>query len=80
MDKWVPLESCKSGEILVSATYKPTLASRSSSLRCKFENDFQKGVNFVNLLMLQIFGAREGRVGLLSLSGQVLNRISEFGA
>jgi len=33
LDKWVPLESCKSGEILLSAVYKPTLASRSSSTR-----------------------------------------------
>ena len=32
-DKWVALESCKSGEILVSAIYKPTLPSRSSSTR-----------------------------------------------
>ena len=72
MDKWVPLESCKSGEILVSATYKPTLASRSSSIRCKFENDFQVGVNFINVLMLQITGAHERGIGLLSVSGQVL--------
>ena len=35
-DKWVALESCKSGEILVSAIYKPTLPSRSSSTRFWF--------------------------------------------
>ena len=36
LDKWVALESCKSGEILVSAIYKPTLPSRSSSTRFWF--------------------------------------------
>ena len=35
-DKWVALENCKSGEILLSAIYKPTLPSRSSSTRYWF--------------------------------------------
>ena len=31
--QWEALEGCKSGEVLLSATYRPSLPSRSSSLR-----------------------------------------------
>ena len=33
VEQWEALEGCKSGEVLLSATYRPSLPSRSSSLR-----------------------------------------------